>query len=83
MEAILMVFRTKNDRERLEALASAKAREGFETVLVRKATAGAANSGHISPDAPRKPDGLLRIIRKNLISEFTRVKMASVYVFTA
>jgi hypothetical protein len=78
-----MAFRAKNDRKRLEALASANAREGSETVLALKATGGAANSGHISPPFPRKPDGFLRKSRKNLISEFTRVKMTSVYGFAA
>jgi hypothetical protein len=74
-----MGFRAKNDRKRLAALASAKARDGCEAVLPLNPTEGAANSGHIFPRAPRKPDGLLRITQKNLISEFTRVKMGSVY----
>jgi hypothetical protein len=83
MEDILMGFRGKNDRKRLDALASAKARGGFEAVLALKPTAGAANSGQISPRAPRKPDGLLRFAQRNLISEFPRVKMASIYEYAA
>jgi hypothetical protein len=47
--------------------------------LALNPTEGAANSGHISPGAPRKPDGLLRIARKNLLSEFTHVKITSAY----
>jgi hypothetical protein len=82
-EVILMSLRDENDRKRLAALASAKARGGFEAVSPRKLTAGAANSGHIVPLAPRKPDGLLRINRKNLISEFPRVKIASLCDFMA
>ncbi len=78
-----MGLRCENDRERLEALASAKARDGSEAVSPLKPTAGAANSGHLSPPSPRKPDGLLRISRKQLISEFPRVKMASVDEFTS
>jgi hypothetical protein len=74
-----MGLRGENDRKRLAALASAKVRDGFEAVSPLKPTEGAANSGHQSPPSPRKPDGLLRKSRKQLISEFTRVKMASVY----
>ncbi len=55
-----MGLRTENDRERLEALASARVRDGSEAVSPLEATAGAANSGHLSPPSPRKPDGLLR-----------------------
>ena len=78
-----MGFRAQNDRKRLAALASAKARDGSEAVWALKPTEGAANSGRIVPLAPPKPDGLLRINRKNPISEFPRVKMASVYEFTS
>ena len=73
----------ENDRKRLEALASAKARDGSEAVSHLKPTAGAANSGHLSPPSPRKPDGLLRESRSRLISEFPRVKMASFQEFTS
>jgi hypothetical protein len=73
-----MDIRGNNDRKRLEALASAKARDGFEAVLPLMSTEGAANSGHMSPPLPRKPDDLLPESRRHLISEFTRVKMASV-----
>jgi hypothetical protein len=78
-----MGFRGKKDRKRLAALASAKVRGGSEAVLPLNPTEGAANSGHTSPRDPRKPDGLLRFARRNLISEFTRVKSASVYKFTS
>jgi hypothetical protein len=40
-----MVLRDRNDRKRLEARASARARDGFETVLFLRTTEGAANSG--------------------------------------
>ncbi len=73
-----MDFRAQNDRERLEARTSVRARDGFEAVWALKSTGGAANSGHLSPPVPRKPDGLLRNNRKQLSSEFPRVKMASV-----
>lgn len=78
-----MGLRAENDRERLEALASARARDGSEAVSPLKPTAGAANSGHLPPPSPRKPDGLLRISRRQLSSEFPRVKMASVDEFTS
>jgi hypothetical protein len=77
-----MGLRAKNDRKRLAALTSVKARGGCEAVLALKPTGGAANLGQLSPPSPRKPDGLLRS-RKNLISKFTRVKYPSVYEFTA
>ncbi len=77
-----MGSRCENGRERLEALASAKARDGAEAVSPLKPTAGAANSGHLSPPSPRKPDGLLRISQRQLISEFPCVKMASLYEFS-
>jgi hypothetical protein len=77
-----MGLRCENDRKRLEALASAKARGGSEAVSHLKPTEGAANSGHLSPPSSRKPDGLLPRSRKQLISEFTRVKMTSVYEFS-
>ncbi len=77
-----MGLRCENGRERLEALASAKARDGSEAVSHLKPTAGAVNSGHLSPPSPCKPDGLLRKSRKQLISEFPRVKMASLYEFS-
>ncbi len=77
-----MGSRCENGRERLEALASAKARDGSEAVSPLKPTAGAANSGHLSPPSPRKPDGLLRKSQRQLISEFPRVKMASLYEFS-
>jgi hypothetical protein len=51
--------------------------------LLPKPTEGAANSGHISPVNPRKPKGLLAVARKNLISEFPRVKMLTLYEFTS
>ncbi len=78
-----MGLRAENDRERLEALASARARDGSEAVSALKPTAGAANSGHLSPPSPRKPDGLLRKSRRQLSAEFPRVKMASVDEFTS
>jgi hypothetical protein len=78
-----MGLRDKNDRKRLAAWTSVQARDGFEAVLPLKPTAGAANSGHLSPPFPRKPDGLLRKGQKQLISEFPRVKMPSFYEFTA
>jgi hypothetical protein len=68
-----MGFRAKNDRKRLAALASAKARDGFEAVLALNPTAGAVNLGQFSPPSSPKPDGLLRRGRKNLISKFPRV----------
>jgi hypothetical protein len=74
-----MGSRCENDRKRLEALASAKARDGFVAVSHLEPTEGAANSGHLSPPSPHKPDGLLRKSRKQLSSEFPRVKMTSVY----
>ncbi len=78
-----MGLRAQNDRKRLAALTSVRAREGFEAVWPLKPTAGAANSGQLSPSAPPKPDGLLRIARRKLISKFPRVKMPSVYESTA
>jgi hypothetical protein len=78
-----MGFRAQNDRKRLAGLASAKTRDGSSAVWALKPTEGAVNSGRIPPLAPRKPDGLLRINRKNPISEFSRVKTASVYEFTS
>ncbi len=71
----------ENGRERLEALASAKARDGSEAVSPLKPTVGAANSGPLSSPSPRKTDGLLRESRKQLISEFPRVKMVSFMSF--
>ena len=73
-----MGLRAKNDRERLAAWTSVQARGGSEAVLALKPTEGAANSGHLSPPFPRKPDGLLQKGRKQLIHEFTRVKIPSV-----
>jgi hypothetical protein len=78
-----MGLRAKNDRKRFAAWTSVQARAGFEAVLALKPTAGAANAGHLSPPYPRKPDGLLRIGRKQLITAFPRVKTPSVYEFTA
>ncbi len=78
-----MGLRAKNDRKRLAALTSVKARGGFEAVLALKPTAGAAKLGQLSPPSPRKPDGLLRKGRKNLISKFTRVKSPCLVHFTA
>ena len=78
-----MGFRAQNDRKRLAALASAKARDGSAAVWALKPTEGAANSGRIAPLAPRKPDGFLRINRKNPTAEFPRVKMASIDKFTS
>jgi hypothetical protein len=78
-----MGFRAKNDRKRLAALTSVKARDGCEAVLALNPTEGAANLGQLFPTAPCKPVGLLRISRKNLISKFSRVKYPSVYEFTA
>ncbi len=69
----------KNDRKRLAALTSVKARGGCEAVLAPDPTAGAANLGQIVPLVPRKPDGFLRNNRKNLVSEFPRVKKPSSY----
>ncbi len=69
----------KNDRKRLTALTSVKARGGYEAVLAPHPTASAANSGQIGPLVPRKPGGFHRNNRKNLISEFPRVKMPSSY----
>ncbi len=69
----------KNDRNRLTALTSVKARGGYEAVLAPHPTASAANSGQIGPLVPRKPGGFHRNNRKNLISEFPRVKMSSSY----
>ncbi len=77
-----MGLRAENDRERLEALGSARARDGSEAVSALKPTAGATNAGHLSPPSPRKPDGLLRKSRSQLSSEFPRVKMASLYEFS-
>jgi len=68
----------KNDRKRLAALTSVKARGGCEAVLAAHPTAGAVNSGQIVPLVPRKPYGFLRNNRKNLISEFSRVKTSSI-----
>ena len=68
----------KNDRKRLAALTSVKARGGCEAVLASHPPEGAANSGQIVPLVPRKPDGFLRNNRKNLVSEFSRVKMPSI-----
>ncbi len=73
-----MDFRAQNDRKRLDARTFVRARDGSEAVWVLKSTEGAANSGHLSPPVPRKPDGLLRNSRKQLSSEFPRVKMGSV-----
>jgi hypothetical protein len=78
-----MGLRYENDRERLEAGTSVPARDGSEAVSHLKPTEGAANSGHLSPPSPRKPDGLLRISRKQLIAEFPRVKMASGYEYAS
>jgi hypothetical protein len=78
-----MGFRAKNDRKRLAALTSVKAREGCEAVLALKPTEGAANLGQLFPPVPCKPDGLLRASRKNLISKFTRVKCPSFYELTS
>jgi hypothetical protein len=78
-----MGLRAKNDRKRLAALTSVKARGDCEAVLALKPTGGAANLGQLSPPSSRKPDGLLRKGRKNLISKFTRVKYPSVYEFMA
>ncbi len=78
-----MGLRAKNDRKRLTALTSVKARGGFEAVLALKPTGGAANLGQLSPPSSRKPDGLFRKGQKNLISKFTRVKYPSAYEFTA
>jgi hypothetical protein len=78
MEGVLMGSGDKNDRKRLVALTSVKARGGCEAVLAPHPTAGAANSGQIVPLAPRKPDGFLRNNLKNLISEFSRVKTPSI-----
>jgi hypothetical protein len=77
-----MRFRSENDRERLAALTSVKARGGSEAVSLLNLTGGAANSRHLSPPFPRKPDGLFRKSRKQLICEFPRVKTASVYELT-
>ena len=74
-----MGFRAKNGLKRLDALTSVKARDGSEAVLALNPTEGAANSGHICPVDPRKPDGLLAVARKNLGAEFPRVKMATIY----
>ena len=68
----------KNDRKRLAALTFVKARGGCEAVLAPDPTEGAANSGQIVPLVPRKPDGFLQDNRKNLISEFPRVKTSSI-----
>jgi hypothetical protein len=78
-----MGLRCKNDWKRLDTGTSVPARGGFEPVSHLKATEGAANTGHLSPSFPRKPDGLLRNSRKQLISVFPRVKMASVYEYTS
>jgi hypothetical protein len=77
-----MGLRARNGRKRLAALTSVRARDGSEAVRALNPTEGAENSGQISPPAPRKPDGLLRIGRANLISEFPRVKMLPIYEFT-
>jgi hypothetical protein len=74
-----MGLRYENDRKRLETGTSVPVRGGFEAVSYLRPTAGAANSGHLSPPSSCKPDGLLQRSRKQLISEFPRVKMASVY----
>jgi len=78
-----MGFGSKNDRKRPDALPWAKARGGSEAVLLPKPTEGALNSGPISPVDPRKPKGLLAVARKNLISEFPRVKMLTLYEFAS
>jgi hypothetical protein len=75
MKGVLMGSGGKNDHKRLAALTSVKARGGCEAVLTPHPTAGAANSGQIVPLVPRKPEGFLRNNRKNLVSEFSRVKM--------
>jgi hypothetical protein len=74
-----MGLRAQDGRNRLAALASAWARICYEVVWSLRPTAGAANSGQFSPPDPCKPHGLLRISRKNLISEFSRVKVTSAY----
>jgi len=74
---------SKNDRKRPDALACAKARGGSEAVLLPKPTEGAVNSGHIFPVDPRKPQGLLAVARKNLITEFPRVKIPTLCEFTS
>jgi hypothetical protein len=78
MKGVLMGSGVKNDRKRLAALTSVKARGGCEAVLASHPTEGAANSGQIVPLVPQKPDGFLRNNRKNLVSEFSRVKMPSI-----
>jgi hypothetical protein len=78
-----MGMRARNGRKRLAALTSVKARGGFEPVLALMPTAGAANLGQLSPPLSRKPNGLLRKGRKNLISRFTRDRYPSIYEFTA
>jgi hypothetical protein len=77
-----MGLRAKNDRKRLATLTSVKARGGCEAVLALKPTGGAANVGQLSPPSPRKPDGLLRRGRINLIPKFIRVKFPSLHEFT-
>jgi hypothetical protein len=83
MEVLLMGFGDKNDRKSREVLASARARDCSETVVSPNSTAGAVNSRQLSPPDPPKPDGLVRISRKNLICEFSCVKNTSIYESTA
>jgi hypothetical protein len=52
MESVLMGSGSKNDRKRLAALTSVKARDGCEAVLTPHPTEGAANSGQIVPLVP-------------------------------
>jgi hypothetical protein len=73
----------KNDQKGLDALTSVRAREPFEAVLPHNPTAGAGMACHIFPPAPPKPDGLVRISRKNLFNALHRVKYPSVNEFTA
>jgi hypothetical protein len=78
-----MGSRAKNDRKRLAALMSVKARDGCEAVLALKPAEGAAILGQLFPPVPCKPDGLPRTSRKNRISKFTRVKCPSFYELTS
>jgi hypothetical protein len=44
---------------------------------------GAVNSGRLSPPSPRIPDGSLLKLRKQLVPEIIRVKMAAVDAYAS
>ncbi len=78
-----MISGCENGRKRREALTSVRASGDFEAVLQPGVTGGAANPGHLSRLAPRKPGGFLRIKTENLITGFSRVKTRPVHEDTS